>query len=86
MPDTRAIGRDDRRIIVEALRRAAVDTRQAMSCWEPGGNIAKMLGANAAEVAAPRIKWFAAMVHAQERLATEIENESHEIAVTRRGP
>lgn len=71
---------------MEALRRAAVDTRQAMSCWEDGGNIAKMLGPNAAELAAPRIKWFTAMAHAQERLASEIENESHEITVTRRGP
>lgn len=77
----RVLDADERRVIREALIRAAADTRTVRSAYEVGGGIAKPLKLSPEEIDSC-VRRFDRIIAAQEHLAAEFGNPTITITVT----
>lgn len=78
----RVLNRDERRVLADALRRAASDTRTTLHAWQT--NIPKALGDD--ERAANNRRWLEALAAVQDRLAAEIADTGFELTLAKREP
>lgn len=78
----RTLSAEERKLIADALRRASADARQAASCWDAGGAIAKVVR-DPADIDRHKRR-FAELAHQQDRLADEIGDQSFDLTLARK--